>query len=287
MQVVEAARTDSSHLQEVKRGERFEFGKNWQRFLDSMSEERIVAAECSLQRMLERPSLAGTRFVDVGSGSGLFSLAASRLGADVHSFDFDPNSVACTTELRRRYASQGASWTIDEASVLDRSYINTLREFDVVYSWGVLHHTGRMWEALDNVRSLVAPRGKLYVAIYNDLGSRSLRWRWVKRTYNRLPGFLRAPYAALVISPTELKAFTRAAASGRLREYLSYRGGHIDTRGMSRWRDIIDWVGGFPYEFAAPDAIFDFCRERGFSLSRLVCGGVGFGCNEYVFERVR
>ncbi len=49
-------------------------------------------------------TLAGNSFLDVGSGSGLFSLAAMRLGADrVHSFDYDPQSVGCTKELKRRF----------------------------------------------------------------------------------------------------------------------------------------------------------------------------------------
>ena len=57
------------------------------------------------------------------------------------------------------------------------------------------------------------------------------------------------------------------------------------NRGMTKWRDIIDWVGGYPYEVSTPDEVFDFCRERGFRLTKLKCGNVGFGCNEFVFER--
>ncbi len=100
-----AATPGTTHAAETAAGERFGFGANWARFLRHLDEPRIVAAERSLQQMLGLPSLAGLRFLDAGSGSGLFSLAARRLGAEVHSFDYDPQSVACTRELRRRHAA--------------------------------------------------------------------------------------------------------------------------------------------------------------------------------------
>src|ERR1044072_5239228 len=101
--------------------------------------------------MLEVDNLLGKKFLDVGSGSGLFSLAARRLGAQVHSFDYDPQSVACTGELRRRYFPDDLHWVVQQGSVLDQGYLASLGSFDVVYAWGVLHHTGAMWRALDNI----------------------------------------------------------------------------------------------------------------------------------------
>src|SRR5204862_4265084 len=136
---------------EIARGERFEFGQNWSQFLAALDEQRIQQAEKSLREMLEVGSLAGKTFLDIGSGSGLFSLAARRLGARVHSFDFDPKSVACTRQLKRRYFFEDAGWKIEEGSALDSDYLKTLGTFDIVYSWGVLHHTGEMWKALGNV----------------------------------------------------------------------------------------------------------------------------------------
>src|SRR5438876_1807533 len=146
----------STHAIEIARGERFEFGKNWSRFLILPDEPRIVRAEQSLKQMLEIDSLEGRSFLDIGSGSGLFSLVARRLGARVHSFDYDPNSVACTKELRRRYFNNDPDWRIEEGSALDLDYLKSLGTFDIVYSWGVLHHTGAMWTALDNAQLPVA-----------------------------------------------------------------------------------------------------------------------------------
>src|SRR5207244_8321239 len=129
----------STHDIESAHGERFEFGKNWSRFLDLLDEGRIVRAEESLKQMLEVESLEGKSFLDIGSGSGLFSLAARRLGARVHSFDYDPHSVACTKELRRRYFNNDSDWRIEEGSALDADYLRSIGKFDVVYWVGVRH----------------------------------------------------------------------------------------------------------------------------------------------------
>src|SRR5215216_2268672 len=175
-----ATSVSAQHASEVNRGERFEFGKNWRRFLSTLTDEKIVVAEQSLQTFLNTDRLDGKTFLDVGSGSGLFSLAARRLGAKVRSFDYDPNSVACTKELRRRYFPNDNSWWIEQGSVLDRELLSSLGEFDIVYSWGVLHHTGAMWEALGNIKRLVKSGGQLFVAIYNDLGNITDEWRRIK-----------------------------------------------------------------------------------------------------------
>lgn len=274
-----------AHAREVSRGERFEFGRNWARFLAVLDEKRIGAAERALQEMLERDRLDGLRFLDIGSGSGLSSLAARRLGARVHSFDYDPESVACTRELRHRYFPSDAGWSIERGSVLDQDAMRALGAFDVVYSWGVLHHTGRMWDALANAAIPVVPGGKLFVAIYNDTGTQSRRWRWIKHAYNELPRMARVPFAIAVTLPGEIRALAGATLRRRPADYVKTWTEYRSRRGMNRWHDIIDWVGGYPYEFATPDQIFDFYRARGFTLTRLKCGGVGLGCNEFVFDR--
>ena len=271
-----------SHTDEVSRGERFRFGENWSRFLDRLTPERIAEAERSLLDYLSPADLRGRHFMDVGSGSGLFSLAARRLGAQVLSFDYDPQSVACTTELKHRFFPRDDGWTVTQGSVLDRGFLARLGPADVVYSWGVLHHTGEMWRALDNVTKLVRDGGSLYISIYNDQRGASRRWRWVKRTYNRTPPALRfailGPAFVRLWSPTMVRDLFYGRPFHTWRTYAS-------KRGMSAWHDLVDWVGGYPFETAKPEEVFDFCRERGFEMRRLkTCWG-GLGCNQYVFAK--
>jgi len=265
--------SEDQHQREILSRERFQFGENWKRFLRVLTEERIAAAERSLKDMLGVEDLLGKSFLDVGSGSGLFSLVARRLGARVHSFDYDPESVACTMELKRHYFREDNRWSVENGSALDEKYLEALGTFDVVYSWGVLHHTGQMWQALRNVHSLVKPGGQLCIAIYNDQGWVSAYWRFVKKAYNRSSCFrliaILAHFPTQIIVPLIIRAITN-----RLRL----------KRGMSRWHDMLDWLGGLPFEVAKPEQILSFYRTRGYALERLkTCGG-RHGCNEFVFK---
>lgn len=273
------------HLDEVEQGERFEFGRNWSKFLEVLSEERILEAEESLCDMLETDTLEGKSFLDIGSGSGLFSLAARRLGAKVHSFDFDTSSYQCTRELRRRFFANDPDWMVEQGSALDRDYVKSLGKFDIVYSWGVLHHTGSMWEGLDNAGLAVKNEGALFVAIYNDTGSQAKRWKWIKKTYCKLPKPLKTPFALLTFVPEESRRLAISIVKMRPWAYFEFWKSYTNSRGMNYWYDIIDWVGGYPYEVAAPDEIFEFYKERDFRLNKLKCGGVGLGCNEFVFQK--
>jgi 2-polyprenyl-6-hydroxyphenyl methylase/3-demethylubiquinone-9 3-methyltransferase len=269
----------SSHSDEVQRGERYQFGENWRRFLEVLDEDRIREAERSLQQMLGVTDLAGKRFLDAGSGSGIMSLAARRLGARVHSFDFDPQSVACTAELRRRYSDEH-EWHVEEASVLDAAYLRSLGTFDVVYSWGVLHHTGKMWDALDNITLPVGPGGTLFIAIYNDQGTKSRLWKHVKRVYCSGPAG-RAAVSAVFVPAFALEGLAVDLAH-RTSPLARYRDSQR-TRGMSVVRDWFDWLGGYPFEVARPEQIFELYRDKGYTLERLVTGGSG--CNQFVFTR--
>ena len=267
--------------------QRFEFGSNWRRFLSVLNDERIAEAERSLEGKLGAGALKGAAFLDAGSGSGLFSLAAMRLGAArVRSFDYDPESVGCTAELRRRYFPDDERWTVEPGDVLDPAFLDGLGQFDVVYSWGVLHHTGDMWRALGNVDRLVAPGGRLYIAIYNDQGRRSRVWQRIKRRYNLLPGPLRMPYLLAIALPRELlqlvRHLLRLDPMGYVRGWTAYERGR---RGMSRWHNIVDWIGGYPYEFATPDEILAFYTQRSYELTELETIEGGSGCNEFVFRK--
>jgi 2-polyprenyl-3-methyl-5-hydroxy-6-metoxy-1,4-benzoquinol methylase len=263
---------------------RFEFGTNWLRFIDKVSDRRIRAAEESVRAMLGEESLEGIRFLDVGCGSGLFSLAAHRMRADVHSFDFDSNSVAATEALRERFAGAPTNWTVEQGSVLDGAYLASLGSFHVVYSWGVLHHTGAMWEALANATTLVRPGGLLAISLYNDQGRTSARWLHVKRAYNRAGALGRATLVAC----SAIALYWRPALSSMLHSTdcrLVTREVRERERGMSRWHDLVDWVGGYPFEVSRPEQVFHFVSRRNFELQFLkTCAG-GIGCNEYVFRR--
>jgi 2-polyprenyl-6-hydroxyphenyl methylase/3-demethylubiquinone-9 3-methyltransferase len=273
------------HINVLAQRSRFEFGKNWNRFLKILDEDRILEAEKSLKQMLELENLDGKSFLDIGSGSGLFSLAAKRLGARVHSFDYDPLCVACTDELKSRYFAGDANWKVEEGNVLDENYLKCLGQFDIVYAWGVLHHTGAMWRALENVVPLVAEKGKLFISIYNNQGIPSLFWVRLKRFYNRSV----KPIKLMIVFGVGAYFESRALAI-RLMQCqnplpFKYWKEKKKSRGMSVWHDLVDWVGGYPFEVAKPEEIFDFYFRRGFHLIKLkTCGG-GRGCNEFVFVK--
>ena len=264
-------------------GKAYEFGANWRSFLGVLNDERIAHAESSLREMLGMQNLNGKTFLDIGCGSGLFSLAAVRLGAvRVHSLDYDIQSVGCALELKRRYFPQLSSWTVERGSALDGDYLKGLGRWDVVYSWGVLHHTGRMWTAFQNIVPLVAPGGLLFISIYNDQGRTTAVWTHVKRLYNRgvigkaLVSSLFVPYWAGRGLVADFVRFRNPLS--RYRDYAS-------SRGMSVWHDWHDWLGGYPFEVAKPEQVFDFFASHDFSLSKLTTCGGGLGCNEFVFIR--
>lgn len=266
---------------EVASGRRFRFGRNWRRFLGALTDERIALAEASLREMLDAPSLAGRTFLDVGAGSGLFSLAARRLGASVRSFDYDPDAVACVEELRARYFPDDAAWEVREGSVLDRGFLDSLGAFDVVYAWGSLHCTGDMWTAVEHASALTREGGVFHVALYNDQGWRSAVWRRIKQCYCRNAAgrlLVTGAFVPLFALTTCLRSVVKRR--NLFREYAARR------RGMSMVHDWRDWLGGLPYETATVAAVTRFMAERGFRAERIRTT-TSHGCNEFVFRRER
>ncbi len=268
----------------------YEFGQNWRSFVEHhLTPERIDEAMRSLVEFLGKSSLAGSSFVDIGCGSGLFSLAAHRLGAaPIVSLDVDPDSVGCCRELAAREGSQ-EGWRVLQGSVLDRDLVASLGSFDVVYSWGVLHHTGAMWDAIANAAGLVRPGGLFYIAIYNKADAIGVHsdgrvgtsrfWEIEKRIYKDLPGWGRkvVDYSAAAA----MMAVYALTGRNPVREVKN----HKSLRGMSWMVDIRDWLGGWPYEYASVEEIFTFVRDRfGFELVNLR-STTSLRNNEFLFRR--
>lgn len=240
--------------------ERYGFGKNWQRFLTTLNDQRIDSAKQALQDFLGEVDLNGKTFIDIGSGSGLSSYAAYLLGAKkIVSFDYDQFSVECTRYLHAK-AGKPEHWTVQQGSALDKDFMQSLGQFDIVYSWGVLHHTGDMWSAIRNTTELVSPNGWLYISIYNKLDTMfgSEFWHRVKKTYNSSP----RPVQLIMENIRASQFLLYYVLTGRnpIKEIRDY--GKDSGRGMSWRRDISDWVGGYPYEAATVDEIFKFIRTE-------------------------
>lgn len=270
----------------------FDFGKNWRRFLTLLNEERIESSKTSLQNQLHLTSLDGMTFLDAGCGSGLFSLAARRLGAQVTSIDLDPDSIACAEYLKSRFDPQTQDWRVMSGSLLNADFLASLGEFHVVYCWGVAHHTGHMWKAIENLIPRVMAGGTLVLAIYNDQQYISRYWTGVKRIYQQLPALLRPLYVAGIGTGLFLSRLIMTILACLLR-LVTLRNPlvpiinwirEVQPRGMHTWHDLVDWVGGWPFEVAKPEEIFRFLRDRGFILTEMMTSG-GHGCNEFVFVR--
>ncbi len=258
---------------------RFRFGENWRRFLAVLDEDRVREARESLAEMLGLQDMRGLRFLDAGCGSGLFSLAARQLGAEVHSFDYDSQSVACTRTLRERFFPGDEQWRIEEGSVLDAGYLERIGQYDIVYSWGVLHHTGDMAKALANVLLPLKDGGLLYIALYNDQDLLSRFWKRVKRLYcSGTAGrwLVTASFVPVFATAGVLQGLF--ACGNPMAWFSRYR----RERGMSPYHDWIDWLGGYPFEVAKPGDIVHRYREAGLTLIELRTTN-GLGCNQFVF----
>lgn len=274
----------SSYSIEVTNGERFEFGNNWSDFLKHLDNERIQVASEYLNEYLETKDLKGLSFLDVGCGSGLFSLAARKLGAKVYSFDFDPSSVACSMKLKNMFLQNDSDWIIKEGSVLDLNYLDSLGKFNIVYSWGVLHHTGNMWQAIENLLHLVEARGVFFIAIYNKQGWKSKFWWYIKYLYNKLPSFLHKIFAlsiGLLFQAINIIKYTILLKPFvAIRPLLNYK----KNRGMNFKNDIIDWIGGFPYEYATIDELNEFFIKNNFTIQKEFRTN-SLGCNQVIYRR--
>ncbi len=258
---------------------RFAFGKNWKSFLASVGQDRVDEAVKSLISLTGYSDLTGIKFLDIGCGSGIFSLAAYSLGAEVMSIDYDQDSVGCALQLKEKVGGNDR-WRVEQGSVLDSAYLSSLGQFDVVYSWGVLHHTGDMMGAFENIQRVVRPEGVLCLSIYNDQGAISRFWKRVKKIYCES---LAGRYLVLVAFVPIFFSYAVLAGLMSSGNPVAFFRDYKKNRGMSIYHDWVDWLGGYPFEVAKPGEVFSFFRDRGFVLKELRTRN-GMGCNEFVFR---
>ncbi len=237
----------------------FSFGKNWKRFLKYVNERRLEEAKISIKKFMGREDLNDMSFLDIGCGSGLFSCAALKLNAkNVFSFDLDPFSLDCCRFLQSKVKNPD-NWKICEGSILDENFVSRLGKFDVVYSWGVLHHTGNLWEAMRKSARLVNDGGFYYIALYNKTGGirGSKTWTSIKRLYNMSPGFgkylLEISYIVVYYFMPNIVRLKNPFST--IRDYKKKRGANWKT-------DAIDWLGGYPYEPSTVDEVLGFMRKE-------------------------
>jgi SAM-dependent methyltransferase len=264
----------------------FQFGENWQSFLSVVDEDRIVQAELGLLKLIDRDRIAGASFLDVGCGAGIHLLAAARLGAGrLVGVDIDPNSVAATRTLFERAAPHvGAEVSLRSALDLRPESDG---QYDIVYSWGVLHHTGAMWPAIETVSALVKPKGLFVLALYQRTKLCRL-WQIEKRIYSRAPKLVQRLFRAVYVGALRVYYWLRGW------DFAKYVETYRSQRGMDFAHDVHDWLGGYPYESVTTAKVREFANKHGFRIIRQfdfdgVGRGVGlFGtaCAEFVLERV-
>ena len=265
----------------MKQEQRFEFGKNWKSFIKDLDNEKVENSTKSLLNFLELDSLEGKSFLDIGCGSGLSSLAAKKSGANVSSFDYDNYSVEATHYLKNKFYPDDINWSVSQGSALDPEFLKNIGKYDFVYSWGVLHHTGNMIQALENIDVTLKKSGILFISIYNDQGIKSKIWKVFKRLYVKYflirPLFILYGYFFFGM-PQLIKPILSLIGFDFHKKYKK-------KRGMSFHHDIVDWMGGYPFEVATPDVIIDFYISKGYILKKLKSCGGKLGCNEFLFQK--
>jgi 2-polyprenyl-6-hydroxyphenyl methylase/3-demethylubiquinone-9 3-methyltransferase len=253
----------------------FDFGLNWEAFSKTqVDSHRLAIASSSLKTLLQREKMDGLSFLDIGCGSGLFSIAAENLNArKVLGIDINPVCIE-VSEKNRDMLARGSKIIFLRGSVLDNSWMTSLGLFDIVYAWGSLHHTGALWEAIQIASQNVSDRGLFVIAIYNKHVTSPL-WQKIKWTYNHLPKIFQK-VAIFIFGGVILFA-----------KFLVTKRNPLEKeRGMDFWFDVVDWVGGYPYEYAKPMEVQNFVEKLGFRLVKYVPAYVPTGCNEFVFERI-
>jgi 2-polyprenyl-6-hydroxyphenyl methylase/3-demethylubiquinone-9 3-methyltransferase len=258
----------------------FSFGKNWEAFVEQhYSPARMATAKQHLLDFLGLDSLAGKSFLDIGCGSGIHSLAAFTAGAEkLVSFDLDPASVSTTRKLREMQGNP-PHWSVHHGSILDEAFLASIEPADIVYSWGVLHHTGQMWKAVENAARFLKPGSLFYIALYQTT-PRTPYWIDVKKRYNAAGAlgkrWMEYHYVLRHVVLPELIRFRNP-----FRQILGYE----KNRGMDFMTDIRDWLGGYPYEDSTiPETLRFGVQRLGLHMTNI---SIAPTLVEYLFEKPR
>jgi 2-polyprenyl-3-methyl-5-hydroxy-6-metoxy-1,4-benzoquinol methylase len=261
---------------------RFGFGRNWKKYSKLITKERLNKAELHLKDRFQTESFEGN-FLDIGCGSGVFSVAALNLGAHVRGFDFDVHSVETSRRVLTEFSGTHQNWEIRQGDILSGNHIDEIAKSDYVYSWGVLHHTGNMSLAIENIAKNCKKDTKWVVAIYNDLGKESVNWTKLKKLYVNYrilrPILLMYSYYRFWAKQQLRLAFQLENPFKTWREYT------IDSRGMSAWYDLIDWAGGYPFEVATPDWMIQKVVPLGWKIEK-IWRNESVGNNEFLFIKI-
>lgn len=261
---------------------RFSFGRNWKKYSKLITKERLAKAELHLKDRFQVQNFQG-KFLDIGCGSGVFTVSALNLGAEVKGFDFDMKSVETSRKVLTQFSGGNTRWEIGQGDILTSKHNEDISNSDFIYSWGVLHHTGNMNLAIENIATNAKLGSKWVIAIYNDLGNESKMWTKLKKLYVDYPPL--RPFL-LAYSYYRFWAKQQIRLAIHLRNpFDGWKNYAIDSRGMSAWYDLIDWAGGYPFEVASVDWIKNKIEPFGWRLEKL-WRNEGIGNNEFLFIRV-